>query len=181
MKYKDNLIQNENFLVLFTIGHSNHSTNKFLELLRANGILCIIDVRSIPHSKYNKNFVKGHLSSELSQNGIDYIWMGDALGGRRDDLESSIGFREDDRYDSDEKYNNGVLELMHIAFTKPTAIMCSEEDPRRCHRHKIIAHTLLHKLPDTHKINNLKITHIRANGKLEDASLIQIYFQPSLF
>ncbi len=181
MNNDKDLIKNNNQLTLFTIGHSNHCINKFIELLKANNVLCIVDVRSIPYSKYNQSFTKEKLSSELLQHGIDYIWMGNTLGGRRDELENSRGFRQDDKYDSDQEYNTGILELMSVAFSKRTAIMCSEEDPRDCHRHKIIANTLLRNLPKDYKINNAKITHIRASGKLEDASLVQIYFQLSLF
>ncbi|WP_026736371.1 DUF488 domain-containing protein [Fischerella sp. PCC 9605] len=181
MNNSEIIISNNPEITLFSIGHSNHNLNYFLELLKSNEIKCIIDVRSIPYSRHNKIFVKNRLSSELSRNGVDYIWMGESLGGRRNDLENAIGFRQDDKYNSDSKYISGVLELLRIALTKPTAIMCSEEDPRRCHRHNIIAHTLLYKLPNNYQINNIKITHIRANGRLEDASSIDIYFQLSLF
>jgi uncharacterized protein (DUF488 family) len=151
--------------------------------LTSHNISCILDVRSIPYSKHNRDFEKNNLSSELLCNGIEYVWMGETLGGRRHQFKSSLGFRQDDRYDSDPDYTRGVLELVHKALTKPTALMCSEEDPRRCHRHKIIAHTLLNKkIPELdQQFDNIKITHIRANGRLEDASLIEIYFQPSLF
>jgi uncharacterized protein (DUF488 family) len=177
------LEKNGTDLVLYTIGHSNLQIERFIELLKSNYISCVVDVRSIPYSKHNRNFEKNNLSYELVYNGIEYVWMGETLGGRREVLKTSLGFRQDDRYDSDPDYTRGVLELVHRALTKPTAMMCSEEDPRRCHRHKIIANTLLHnKMPELYqKFDNIKITHIRANGRIEDASLIEIYFQPSLF
>ena len=170
-------------IILYTIGHSNLKIERFIELLKSYEISCIVDVRSIPYSKHNRNFEKDNLSSELVCHGIEYVWMGETLGGRREALKTSLGFRQDDRYDSDPDYTRGVLELVHRALTKPTAMMCSEEDPRRCHRHKIIANTLLHnKIPELHQqFDKLKISHIRANGRIEDASLIEIYFQPSLF
>ncbi|GAA6620267.1 DUF488 family protein [Scytonema sp. NUACC26] len=181
MENNEYLVANKDKLTLFTIGYSNHSISNFIALLKNNNISCVVDVRSTPYSKYYKSFDKENLLSELSINKIDYIWMGETLGGRRNDLKTSMGFRQDEKYDTDIRYNEALLELMYVAISKPTVLMCSEEDPRRCHRHKIIAHSLLHKNFDSTSIDNIHIIHIRASGKLENASLIETYFQPSLF
>ncbi len=169
-------------LVLFTIGHSNHTSEHFLELLRNHNIVCVVDVRSVPFNKYSQHFAKDSLSSELPRNGIEYIWMGDNLGGRRDDLQTSLRMRRNDKYDENPGYHRGVIELMRKALSKPTVVMCSEEDPRKCHRHKIIAQTLLHRrLPECHKLDSTKVVHIRGDGGTEDARSIPVSFQLSLF
>jgi len=60
--------------------------------------------------------------------------------------------------------------------------MCSEEDPRHCHRHRIISTTLLgRKTPAAQQLSEIQILHIRGNSKLEDASIIPVSYQPPLF
>lgn len=169
-------------LTLFSIGHSNHSSDSFLKLLKENDIECLVDVRSSPYSKYNTQFNRENLSAFLKLNGVEYLWMGDSLGGRRDELNSEEGFRQDNQYDKDLIYKNGILELMRIGLKKKTAMMCSEEDPRNCHRHKIISNTIVNrKFDECNKLHEIHINHIRAKGNIEDASKIPVFFQPPLF
>jgi uncharacterized protein (DUF488 family) len=169
-------------LNLYSIGHSNHPADVFLKLPQDNGIECLVDVRSSPFSKFNKQFNKESLLLLLKRNGIDYRWMGESLGGRIEELKSDMGFRQDNAYDQNMVYRKGVLELMRIALKKKTAMMCSEEDPRNCHRHKIISATILNrKIEECTKLKEIHINHIRANGSIEDAGKIPISFQPSLF
>jgi len=169
-------------LVLFSIGHSNHTLEQFLQILEEHSIACIIDVRSVPFPKYSQHFSKDNLMHELQNHGIEYIWMGDVLGGRREDMKNSIGTICEDKFDDDPQYRAGIVRLMKKGLTKATAIMCSEEDPRKCHRHKIIAQTLLHgRIPECDKLDSIKIIHIRGDGTIEDASAVPTAFQPSLF
>lgn len=169
-------------LNLYSIGHSNHSLENFLKLLQDNGIECLVDVRSSPFSKFNPQFNREALSAFLKLNGIEYLWMGDSLGGRRDEMKTGEGFRQDNEYDNDLIYKNGVLELMRIALKKKTSMMCSEEDPRNCHRHKIISNTIINrKFDECNKLHEIHINHIRAKGNIEDAAKIPVFFQPSLF
>jgi uncharacterized protein (DUF488 family) len=169
-------------LNLYSIGHSNHPTDVFLKLLQDTGIECLVDVRSSPFSKFNKQFNKESLLQFLKANGIDYLWMGESLGGRIDELKSDMGFRQDDAYNQNVIYKKGVIELMRIALKKKTAMMCSEEDPRNCHRHKIISSTILNrKIEECNKLKEIHINHIRAGGNIEDAGKMPISFQPSLF
>jgi len=169
-------------LTLYSIGHSNHTVGEFVSLLQLFDIACIIDVRSVPYSKYNKQFTKEDLEAELLRSQLEYIWMGDSLGGRRLNLMSDFGFREDDKYIEDKQYRAGLVELMRKGLRKTTAIMCSEEDPRDCHRHKIITQSLLlKKIPECDKLDSIKILHIRGNGKAEDALSIPFIAQPPLF
>jgi len=56
--------------VIFTIGHSTHSLEVFLDLLQAYGITHLIDVRSIPASKYNPQFNKAPLTGFLKNHDI---------------------------------------------------------------------------------------------------------------
>jgi len=67
---------------LFTIGHSNHSIERFLELARGAGITAIADVRSTPASRRYPWFNQARLAPRLAEEGIAYLPLGDALGGR---------------------------------------------------------------------------------------------------
>ena len=68
---------------LFTIGHSNHSFDEFLDLLQQREIEKIIDVRSAPYSRYSPQFNKSALEKSLKCRGIGYIFLGKELGVRR--------------------------------------------------------------------------------------------------
>ena len=67
---------------VFTIGHSNHSLEVFLALLRMNGVEEVVDVRSSPHSRYKPHFNRKILAKALDEFGIAYIFLGGELGGR---------------------------------------------------------------------------------------------------
>ena len=47
--------------ILYTIGHSNHSLEKFLELLQLHKITIIADIRSVPQSRFSPQFNQKNL------------------------------------------------------------------------------------------------------------------------
>ena len=67
---------------IYTIGHSNHEIEIFLNLLRATNIDMVVDVRSAPFSKMYPHFNRETLESSLKENGIGYLFLGDLIGGR---------------------------------------------------------------------------------------------------
>src|SRR6185295_4801765 len=70
---------------VFTIGHSNHSSERFLALLQGAGITAVADVRSIPRSRRWPQFSRGRIERWLAEAGIAYVFLGAELGGRPDD------------------------------------------------------------------------------------------------
>ncbi len=70
---------------LYTIGHGNHTFNKLVELLEANKIRCVVDVRTTPYSKFNMQFDRETFKSRLSPTDIHYVYLGANLGGRPSD------------------------------------------------------------------------------------------------
>jgi len=163
-------------LNIYSIGHSNHPGDKFLQLLCVHHIQCLVDVRSIPYSRYNPQYNRKTLDAFLRKNNIEYIWMGDSLGGRRKDS------TPDTKHEHAVLYQKGIQDLMAIAANKTTAFMCSEEDPRRCHRHRMISNTIMSgKITGNGTVTEIKINHIRATGEIEDASKIVIAMQQKLF
>jgi len=165
-------------LVIYTIGHSNLDVGHFSDLLTEHGVTHLADVRSVPYSKYMTDFGKDALSAYLRAHGFTYEWMGDRLGGKREDQTNSAGLRNDDVVFEDPQFRAGLVDLMRTALRRPTAIMCSEENPCKCHRHKLIATALLRKaVPECYKLDSITVSHIRADGTIDDASRLDVAVQ----
>lgn len=135
---------------IFTIGHSTRSIEEFTELLRIYNIKEIVDVRSIPRSRYNPQFNEDTLEQSLKQNNIKYKHL-KKLGGLRHSKKDSINlgwhntsFRGFADYMAAPEFSEGLEALMKIASTKETVIMCAEAVPWRCHR-SLIADALIKK------------------------------------
>jgi len=155
----------EPVLTVFTIGHSTHEPDAFLVLLRRHRLATLVDVRSAPYSRYAPHFSQGALHSLLDGAGVRYIWAGEALGGRpadpacyRDGIvrKGNVDYRAMARQPS---YQDGVQCLLEHAASGPVVMMCSEEDPRRCHRHHLIEPSLRER--------GVTVLHIRRDGELE--------------
>jgi uncharacterized protein (DUF488 family) len=125
---------------IFTIGHSTHPWPEFVEILRAHHILAIADVRQFPGSRRFPHFNAEVMGVELPRVGIEYLSFKN-LGGRRKALVDSpnmgwrhAAFRGYADFMQTPAFVAGI-ELLEIAAGKqPTAIMCSEAVPWRCHR-----------------------------------------------
>ena len=146
---------------LYTIGHSNHSAEKFLELLRQHGIEVLADVRSQPFSRYNPQFNDGPLRAALKAAGIRYEFLGAELGGRPDD-ESMLddeGHALYHRMAELPEFLSGITQLERCTGDERVAIMCSEEDPAVCHRHLLVTRVYSERGGD--------VLHIRGDGRLE--------------
>lgn len=160
---------------IFTIGHSNHPLEKFLELLQQNCIDCLIDVRSSPFSRYCEQFNQSNLETSLPGQGIEYKFLGRQLGGRP--REASCYFDNvvpDGAADFLHKVNypkvmtrpwflEGIAKIQEVPKVKTIALMCSEEDPQKCHRHHLIAKYLISNYP------TWEILHIRGDGTVISA------------
>ncbi len=148
-------MSSEQRITIYTIGHSNVPVEDLIEQLHRYEIQTLIDVRSAPYSKYVPQFNREALSRLLEANyGISYQFEGDDLGGRPKDptcykqgavpdgkanyLEL-VDYAEVARRDW---FRRAIDRLVVIASQQRAAIMCSEEDPLRCHRHHLIARTL---------------------------------------
>jgi uncharacterized protein (DUF488 family) len=150
---------------LYTIGHSNHDIETFLGLLKANGIQRLVDVRTSPNSRFYPHFRRKALEEHLRDAGIEYVYEGNALGGRPRnpacyDESGELDYR---RVEQQDWYRAGVDRLVDYAASTSTVMMCSEEEPDRCHRRFLIARTLLGE-------SRAGIVHIRRDGRLEPES-----------
>jgi uncharacterized protein (DUF488 family) len=139
---------NKSAPVIFTVGHSKRSFEKLVEILRAHGVERLIDVRTIPRSRHNPQFNRETLSKALHCRRLNYRHMS-ALGGLRHASSDSINtgwrnasFRGFADYMQTPAFRKALERLVELATQKPTAIMCAEAVPWRCHR-SLIADALI--------------------------------------
>lgn len=149
---------------IYTIGHSKSNLKPVAELLKKHGIKIVVDVRSTPYSRFAPEFNRENLERECKTLGLDYRFAGKFLGGRPDAPDCYDGEQIDyDKLAAKDFYKRGIRRLLEISQEEPTAILCSEENPHYCHRHKLIAQTLLQE--------GFDVLHIRHNGKIEKAEI----------
>lgn len=130
---------------IYTIGHSTLPIDLFLRVLRENGIAAVADIRTVPKSRHNPQFWSDALEQSLKAAGIDYRWI-QALGGLRRTRKEFAGepplnggwrnmsFRGFADYMQTSEFSRGMEELLAFARPQPTAILCAEAVPWRCHR-----------------------------------------------
>ena len=151
---------------IYTLGHSTHSEEDFISILKAYGIEVLVDVRSYPGSKYVPQFNKENMEIWISENDIEYIYMKE-LGGRRKgdkDLDKSlidgwenVAFRNYAGYTLTPEYKDGINKLIDLAENKRVCYMCAESVPWRCHR-LLISNTLV--------LRGIKVYHIMTQTKI---------------
>ena len=146
-------------LSIYTIGHANHEMSAFIDLLRQHAISIVVDVRSQPYSQWASQFNRELLAHDLEAASIAYHFMGDALGGRPTDP-ALYGSGEDRpdyaRMTQTPAYQAGIDRLLDLARAERVAVMCGEGDHRQCHRHLLIAQTLLQR--------GVRVLHIQPDG-----------------
>lgn len=160
-------------LEVYTIGHSTLTIDDFLGLLKENYIRVLVDVRSQPYSRFNPQFNRESFKHAMAYANIEYVFAGEYLGGRPTDPTCyKDGVIPDGKADhlklvdyaevmKRDWYQRGIQRLLEIAADRQTVIMCSEEDPMGCHRHHLIAQTLLKR--------GVAVWHIRADGNVDEA------------
>ena len=133
---------------LFTVGHSTRSFEEFVGLLRAHGVLRVLDIRTIPRSRRNPQFNREILAKRLRNRRIAYRHL-PALGGLRRAKPDSFNtgwrnasFRGFADYMQTPEFEAGLRRLIELASKSRSAIMCAEAVPWRCHR-SLVADAML--------------------------------------
>ncbi|HDD72120.1 MAG TPA: DUF488 domain-containing protein [Candidatus Bathyarchaeota archaeon] len=144
--------------VVYTVGHSNRTLKEFIRILKAHGIQVVIDVRRFPTSRKVPHFSREALSEALREAGVEYVYLGDLLGGYR-----SGGYV---RHMETEAYRQGVERVLELSRDRRVAVMCAEKFPWRCHR-RHIARTLEEMgVPVVHIIDEEKTWTARRSREL---------------
>lgn len=129
----------------FTVGHSNYEAQHFINLLKAHGINCLVDVRSSPYSKFTPQFNKENLEAELKASRILYVYLGNKLGGRYADsnLLYPSGVVDYNKVMQQDSFCAGIDNVItNIGKGLRIALMCSEKDPLDCHRFLLVSRAL---------------------------------------
>ena len=149
--------------ILYTIGHSNHKIEDFINLLKRYGVNCVADVRSAPYSRYCPQFNKDTIAAALQAAGVAYVFLGKELGGRPDDPacyeDGCLNFR---RVAERQEFKRGIERLLADIPKHHIALMCAEKDPLECHRTILVSRHL--------KKHSIQIKHILADGSIEEHS-----------
>lgn len=152
-------------LTIYTIGHSTHSLEEFLNMLQSFDIKIVADIRSLPGSRKYPQFNKEDLKISLEEAGIKYLHLAN-LGGRRKVKKDSknnrwnnASFRGYADYMETEEFKNGIVKLEHIALEQATAYMCSEAVWWKCHRSMV---------SDYLKAKGWTVLHIMAIQKVQE-------------
>jgi uncharacterized protein (DUF488 family) len=146
--------------VVFTIGHSNHSSERFLALLQGAGITAVADVRSIPRSRRWPHFSRARIEHWLAEAGIAYVFLGAELGGRPDDPALLWEGRPDyDLMAATPTFQAGLERVLDGAGRYRIALMCAEREPLDCHRFLLVSRHLRER--------GVCLRHILADGSIE--------------
>lgn len=148
---------------IFTVGHSTHSLERFIELLQKAGITAIADVRSSPYSRFNPQFNREALEKTLKKQGIAYVFLGRELGARSDDPSCyEKGRVRYDRLARTEIFQLGLQRVRKGTESHKIALMCAEKEPLECHRTLLVSRAL--------EAQGVSVSHILADGRLESHS-----------
>jgi uncharacterized protein (DUF488 family) len=155
-------------VTVYTVGHSTLALDDFLALLGDAGIEGIADVRRFPASRRHPHFGRAALAAALAPAGIAYAWL-PGLGGRRRSRPDSphVAWRSDsfrayaDHMETAE-FRDELARLVALAGERPTAVLCAEAVPWRCHRQLIadalvvrgtgVLHVVPGKSPEPHRL-----------------------------
>lgn len=158
-------MKNAEIKTIYTIGHSTHPIEEFLEMLQSFGIKNLVDVRKMPGSRKFPQYNQDHLQQTLEDNGIIYSYA-EHLGGRRKVNKDSknttwrnTSFQAYADYMETEEFKKAVVDLENLALESPTVFMCSEAVWWRCHRSMI---------SDALKVKGWNVQHIMGIGKSQE-------------
>jgi uncharacterized protein (DUF488 family) len=146
-------------ITVFTIGHSNHSLERFVALLRGANVTAVADVRTYPSSRRYPQFNRERLAEELRLNGVTYVFLGNELGGRPSEREFYYnGVADYEKMAQSPKFKGGLDRVIAGANQYCLALMCSERDPLDCHRCLLVSRALAQC--------GIRVSHILNDGSL---------------
>lgn len=147
-------------LTIYTIGHSTHTIEAFVKLLRQHAVEAVADVRSSPFSRHSPQFNRDALEHELRLYGIKYVFLGQELGARPADPSCYDGGRVSfERLARTERFQTGLDRVLRGSEKYRIALMCAEKEPLECHRTILVARALVER--------GASVQHILADGRTE--------------
>jgi len=165
---------------LYTVGHSTHSVEYFMDLLKKHAITVVCDVRSKPYSRFNPQFNRENLQRELKINNIKYVFLGKELGAHSENPGCYVDGKVQYNNLADEPlFHQGINRLTEGMKKYSVTLLCAEKDPVTCHRMILVSRKMRSVVG--------QINHILASGKIEtnsqaeDRLLSKLKIFPDLF
>lgn len=143
-------VPSRNPLTVWTIGHSTRPLDTFLQLLSAQGISAIADVRRFPGSRRHPWFSTEQMADTLPAHGMTYQWIPELGGRRRVQPNSPNGAWDNSAFQgyadhmASAEFASGLEKALAMASAHRTALMCAEAPWWRCHR-RLISDLLTHR------------------------------------
>lgn len=158
-------------MTIYTVGHSNHSQEEFLSLLKTHDISCVVDVRSLPASKHSPQFNQDILKGFLKYHHINYQFFGREFGARRTDSYNQQGQVDFELAVKTDLFQQGVKRIRSLLEEQHVTLMCSEANPLECHRFALVARYLHEQGFEIHHI--MKDASLTAHTQLEKEMICQ--------
>src|SRR5262249_47172092 len=151
---------------VLTIGHSTHSWERFIALLRNAKVTAVADVRASPYSRLCPHFNRKDLCEELRSNGISYVFLGKELGGRPSEQSFYCeGVADYEKMAQSIDFIKGLDRVVEGAKKYRIALMCSERNPLDCHRCLLVGRALVQR--------GIRVSHILDPGRVASHSEIE--------
>jgi uncharacterized protein (DUF488 family) len=162
-------------ITLYTAGHSNTPVDVLSGILSSAGIKTLCDIRRYPASRRNPQFNAERLAASLGEIGIEYRHF-EALGGRRQPDEASVNtaireeqFRGYADHMATPEWNEALAQVLALAADSPTAVICAESLPFKCHRSLLSDVAVARGVRVVHLIGATQREHVLApHAKVED-------------
>jgi uncharacterized protein (DUF488 family) len=150
---------------IFTLGHSSHHLDHFVDLLKRHHVTAVCDIRSQPYSRRNPQFNSGELRNFLVGHRISYAFLGRELGARSEDPSCYLdGKVQYDRLAMTDSFRIGLQSIRENMSKQCLALVCAERDPLECHRAILVGRFLT--------ALGIAVNHILENGELESQARV---------
>lgn len=131
-----------------------------MDLLHAQQVAAVVDVRSQPYSRFNPDANREALGAALKKQGIDYVYLGQELGARSaDPAHYENGKVQYRRLAQSPVFRRGLMQVVELAQERRVALLCAEKEPLACHRTLLVAREL--------EAVSVPVGHIHASGSVE--------------
>lgn len=162
---------------IFTLGHSNYSVERLMDMLRHFHINCVVDIRGTPYSKYNVWFDKETIAHTLKKNGFIYIYMGEEFAAKRVRKVSynKEGYSDFHKVVLEEEFLRGIKRLeTGLEKGYKIVLLGAMQDPIRCHRSILVGRELeKHGFKVSHILDDYSI----ASQRDIEESILDKYFK----
>jgi uncharacterized protein (DUF488 family) len=148
-------------VTVFTVGHSTHSMDRLIEILKLNEIFEVVDVRSQPYSRFQPQFNRSDIEEPLKTAGIGYLFLGNELGARSNDTSCYVNGRvQYQRIAATKGFERGIDRVLIESGRNKVALMCAEKEPLECHRTLLVGQALYNQ--------GVGVVHIHSDGRQEN-------------